>query len=142
MNFRRIMNFRSERSTRNLIFSLLLIAIALVVFLISAALYSINESHKTTHNNQAYIACVLNWANETTHRSNELTDAAQNRQNALDRVVRDVAEGQNPKNAKDAAAKFQRDIQEYVRASDAYNKVLKEHPVPKSPKLACANVKK
>jgi apolipoprotein N-acyltransferase len=132
------------QGTRNLIFGLLLIVVVLVVFLISSMVYVVNQSRSIARQDRAYISCVLNWATESTHRTAELTGAATTRQNALDRVLRDVAADQAnpPKDVKAAQEQFRHDIEAYVKASDAYNKTLKQHPVPKSPKLACANVKK
>jgi phosphoglycerol transferase MdoB-like AlkP superfamily enzyme len=140
------MNFRSTHFTRNLIFSLLLIVVALVVFLISAALYSINTARGTARTNRAYITCVLNWANESTYRTSTLTPLSQQRQHAFDKVFRDFSAARNPNptpaEQKALRIKFFHDFDAWQKATDRYDHALKTHPVPKSPKLACANVKK
>jgi phosphoglycerol transferase MdoB-like AlkP superfamily enzyme len=130
------------RTTRNLIFGLLAFGLVLLGFLIFTGVYTIEQSRQLSKQNTTYITCVLNWANKTNHRSSELTDKANVRQVALDSLIRDVAEGQNPNKATDAAKRFRHDLKSYIKASDAYNKANREHPIPKSPKLACANVKK
>lgn len=79
---------------------------------------------------RALLDCIQRWATATTVRSAALTKAADARQQALDRLLRDAFTGASP-------AKLRADGRAYIKASDAYDAVAKKHPVPQPPRLHC-----
>lgn len=115
---------------------LTLVAAVLVVVTLFTSVIAITKTSHQANRNQEFITCVSNWADETAKRTRVITRLNTLRTDALDAVVRDVASGINDRK------KFAYDLNVYVSASDAYKIALKQHPIPKSPKLACANAKR
>lgn len=125
-----------------LLIVVLSIVAALLLLLSIFSLYNFGQQTRTlADNNRAFTVCMTNWASATTERNRTLTTLNSNRNQKLDTVIRDVAIAQK-KPSVHIQQKFITDIDAYVVASDRYNKALKKHPIPKSPKLICANDKK
>jgi hypothetical protein len=77
------------------------------------------------------VACVQEWAETDSNRTKAISEAGQNRQDALDLLVRSVGLAQVDRTVWDRA------YSDYIRASDTYKKVVREHPVPAPPTEIC-----
>jgi hypothetical protein len=75
------------------------------------------------------ITCVQAWGDASVARTALLGGLAQARADALDELVRAVAEQDEQQFAAALAA--------YLAASDEYRTALAEHPVPEPPSLRC-----
>jgi hypothetical protein len=75
------------------------------------------------------ITCVQAWGDASVARTALLGGLAQARADALDELVRAVAEQDEEQFAAALAA--------YLAASDEYRTALAEHPVPEPPSLRC-----
>jgi hypothetical protein len=75
------------------------------------------------------ITCVQAWGDASVARTALLGGLAQARADALDELVRAVAEQDEEEFAAALAA--------YLAASDEYRTALAEHPVPEPPSLRC-----
>jgi hypothetical protein len=78
---------------------------------------------------EALIECVQAWGDATVARTTLLSDLASVRSDALDRLVRTVAEQDE--------AKFAEALADYLVKSDEYRDALAQHPVPVAPGLRC-----
>lgn len=83
-------------------------------------------------NQRDFIHCLQDWADKTTSRSNAVLPASTDRAQALDKLIRTQQLPPGDRAAAGRAAYFA-----YLRTSDHYLAVSANHPVPKSPKLAC-----
>jgi hypothetical protein len=75
------------------------------------------------------VECVSHWADETSQRTAILTEANNKVRQANDLVLRSAASGNREL--------IIQKLGEYVKASDEYNKILSENPIPPSPRLVC-----
>ncbi len=76
--------------------------------------------------------CLRDWANKTTARTSALTGLNQQRQDALDVVLRDAFAGDQ--------TKTRDDFTKYLAVSDAYRAQSVATPVPPAPAFNCANL--
>lgn len=115
----------------------------LVAILLGTILFFVITNTRKTNtlaqNNQDFLVCVSDWANKTTERTSLLTGVNLERQNKLDILIRDftLAGSTDPKVKARLRVTFFAHLKEYVSVSDQYKKLVKNHPIPKSPKLAC-----
>ena len=132
--------------TLNLLLVLGAVAMALLVAIIYISIAASISVHRQSDKNSQFVACLTNWANETAERSTAVTGLNLDRQNTLDTLMRDFAGARNPNPTPEQQVALRKQFfvhfDAFVKASDAYRKALKEHPLPKSPKLACPNPKK
>lgn len=77
------------------------------------------------------VACVQEWADQVTERTQALSELANARTNALDELLRVVYFSPG-----DEGLAFQR-LAEYVRVSNEYRQAVQKSPVPPSPQLSC-----
>lgn len=100
----------------------------------NAALAQIKDEQQQLATTQAQLRalldCIQKWATATTVRSAALTKAADARQQALDRLLRDAF-------TRASRVRLLADGRAYIKASDAYDAVVKKHPVPQPPRLHC-----
>jgi hypothetical protein len=127
-------------STRTFIGVLVIIAAIVVVLGIAVSSLSLSRANKTTKENETFITCVTNWANETSERTRAITVANAKRIEKLDVLIRDFGQFRQGSNEV-GRQKFFKDFDAYIEASDTYYKVLRDNPIPESPKLACPNGK-
>lgn len=78
-----------------------------------------------------YNYCVDTWGTKLTERTTLVSERGQDRQNVLDKLLRDA--GDKPQDP----AKMNADYNAYIRVSNAYNAAIRAYPVPKPPELAC-----
>lgn len=122
-----------------LIIILGVVAAALVVGVLVLASLALVRTSDNVADQHKLTECLTVWANASTGRMTKLTTRNQDRLDALDVVIRDVAllSSRDPKVRASMRVKFYRDLDEYVEASDSYKKALKANPIPESPKLSC-----
>lgn len=75
--------------------------------------------------------CLRDWANKTTARSAALTGLSQQRQDALDVVLRDAFAGDQ--------TKTREDFTKYLAVSDSYKAQSAATPVPPAPTYNCGS---
>jgi hypothetical protein len=128
--------------TATVITTLAVLLAVLLGFLFISTQLNARDVHKQADQNEAFISCINTWATKTAERSSIISDLSVERLNKLDIVIRDFALAQHPKTQKGLRVKFFKDLHVYIVASNHYNKAVQRHPLPKSPKVACANVKR
>lgn len=84
------------------------------------------------HVNALRIQCISNWASAFSNRTNALVGPSSKRNDALDTLV--IAFGTRDQ------AKIVKSYALYKKASATYTRLLKEHPVPPSPKFVCGKI--
>jgi hypothetical protein len=120
------------------------IAALLLIVLVFLGSYNLRQTHSLAQENQKFILCVTHWANATAKRTSILTGLNVKRQDKLDILIRDfaLAGSKDPKVKARLRNQFFGHLNTYIGVSNQYKKALKRHPLPKSPKLACANDKR
>lgn len=123
---------------------LVTVAMLLLVGLLIVTTISLRKTSNQATQNRVFTTCVSNWANATARRSSIITGLNVNRQDKLDILIRDfaLAGSKDPKVQAHLKKVFFEHLHSYIGASNAYNKALKDHPLPTAPKFACANPKK
>jgi hypothetical protein len=75
------------------------------------------------------VECLTDWTDASTARSVALSDASADRNLALDLLIRTVPVGDRDL--------FNKRLDEYIEASDAFVEASAQNPVPQAPHLMC-----
>lgn len=109
-----------------------LAALILIGGLVGAALI---RDHQLGVAQDRRVECIAAWGDAVSARSTALIQAGTTRSDALDLMLRDVAE-QITTGRQDRAS-FQAKLTAYVAASDDYRRKQQENPVPDPPRIRC-----
>jgi hypothetical protein len=75
------------------------------------------------------VECLTEWTDASTERSVALSDASADRNLALDLLIRTV-----PLSDRDL---FNKRLDEYIEASDAFAEASSQNPIPQAPRFMC-----
>jgi hypothetical protein len=109
-----------------------LAALALIGALVAAAFW--RDSYLDAEQDRR-VECIGEWGDAVSSRSAALIRAGNTRSDALDLILRDVAD-QITTGRQDRAA-FRAKLSDYVAASDEYRRKQAENPVPDPPRIRC-----
>lgn len=107
-------------------------AVALFTLVVAGAF--IRDQVRAAQDRQ-FIQCVAAWGDQVTTRSSALTPAGSARADALDSLLRNVFE--QISTGRNDPAQFRERLAGYVAASDNYQRVQRDNPVPAPPRIRC-----
>lgn len=97
--------------------------------MVAVAVPGFLRTEQIDRSQEDFIQCVASWGHEAALRAEALDSPSQARNDALDRLVRAAALGNQEL--------FAQRLEEYVSASDALSAAIASNPVPESPTLQC-----